>query len=132
MRCRQHIDLKHAREGREVFRVLGEGAHGDSGIGDDDVRHAGAGDEVAGRSGQGVVVRDIERVEKMRSRQAGGQGLKQLRAACRETELRAARGVMCGERRAEPARCAGEEDAQRADGHGGRADYFFLRSLRAF
>jgi hypothetical protein len=126
------VGREHLVEHRQVVQPLGEGAVRDAGAGDHDVGAAGMGDEVARRASQRRVVGDIERVDAVQGGigQAGGQLVEGLAAPPQQAQGGALRGIFAGQRRADAARCAGDEHAVHATVAGVHFRSAFARPTR--
>jgi hypothetical protein len=79
---------KHLLERRQVFRVFGQRAARDTGIGDDDVDAVLRGDEISGGRCQRGMIVDVERIDAMTLciRQTVGQFTQCVAASCGKSE----------------------------------------------
>ena len=108
-----HIDVHHVLEHIVIFGMAGQRADADTGIGNDDVRHAVMRNEILCRCLQGSGITHIQRVTKNLFGKFCRKTLQQLAAAGDCSDSRAALEIMARQRQTETARCAGDD--QRLD-----------------
>ena len=107
------IDIHHFAEGAQIA-VAGDRTAADAGVGDHDVRQAVLRDELRGRLGERFGVANVDGIDRdgilRMGLLEGGEG---FATAGNEAENRAAPRIFGGEREANAARGAGNENLQR-------------------